>query len=826
MRRISARFVFRWFALALLPINILFAQPTSPASRNGTGSVFGRIVNAASARAISEAAIEVALASDSVATKTRPIAVVARGTSRADGSYRIDGLAAGRYRATVRAVGFTPQTLPAFTVGTTSQTIDLGTTQLAVTSVELQRITTLAERQRAIELAPDRNIYTVRDMPTTRGGSAIDILRNVPSVDVDIDNTVSLRGDAGVIVQINGRRSPLKPAQLGNFLAQLPAAMVEKVEIIPNPSARENPEGSSGIINIVLKKQADAGSSGGITIAEGTTGRSDVGINAGYKKKNATVFGSYGYSRDSRPRSESLLRDNLYASPLTFLDQTSLRTQIPKSHTATGTVSSTLGKHDEISADVLYSTRREDETTALRYRDLDAAHQLTGLRDRSSSTINHEGSFESTVEYKHAFALEDHELTGEVQFSRASEGGPSNYLSRTLALDGTVLGAPVPEYLAPQERPNERSVKLDYTRPLAEHLRVNAGYRGSLQAFHTTLDSRTFDIATNQLVTDTSRTTEFTFDQRVHAAYGTMTGSMGAFSAQAGLRVEQAGTQFKRLQSSTEFTNSYNSVFPSGLVVYNMSDADQIKLSYSTRISRPDDTDALDPTPHYQDPLNLSRGNPSLQPAYIRALELGFQRSTNRSTLQVTPFYRHTIDAVRRIRTIDNAGITTSTFANIATTDNYGTDVTLALHGGRATGFIGSSAYRQQSNAPNLSTALSTRTFGWSARTNMALRVSKAFDMQTILSYRARTRVEQGTNGSQVRVSFAARQKLLNNRVSVTLRVLDPFSTERETSYVNDARFTQVSRRSRQARGLLLNATWNFGRPAKDKRLDETEPTG
>src|SRR5205085_60853 len=136
--------------------------------------------------------------------------------------------------------------------------------------------------RQAAQLAPDRNTYVVRDMTTTRGGTALDVLRNVPSVDVDIDNIVSLRGNASVTVQINGRPSPMKPAQLGNYLGQLPASLVDKIEVIPNPSARDDPTGVAGIINIQLKEEADAGTSGGLTVGAGTTKHADIGGNAGY----------------------------------------------------------------------------------------------------------------------------------------------------------------------------------------------------------------------------------------------------------------------------------------------------------------------------------------------------------------------------------------------------------------------------------------------------------------------------------------------------------------------------------------------------------------
>src|SRR6185436_5112054 len=147
--------------------------------------------------------------------------------------------------------------------------------------VELQAVEVIVHRQDVL-LAPDRNTFVVKDMPTTRGGNALDVLRNVPAVDVDIDNVVSLRGSSGVTIQINGRPSPMKPAQLGNYLAQLPADMIDKVEIIPNPSAGDEPTGTASIINITLKQKADAGTSGGITLSGGTTGQVNAGGNFGY----------------------------------------------------------------------------------------------------------------------------------------------------------------------------------------------------------------------------------------------------------------------------------------------------------------------------------------------------------------------------------------------------------------------------------------------------------------------------------------------------------------------------------------------------------------
>ena len=478
--------------------------------------------------------------------------------------------------------------------------------------------------------------------------------------------------------------------------------MVDKVEVIPNPSARDNPEGVAGIINIVMKKQTDAGTSGGFNVAAGTTGRVDVGGNFGYQSGGLSLFGSYGFMRDSRPRTDSVYRKNLFAAPLTYLDERGRRTQVPLAHTFTGSAGYKLGKQDEFSADLMFSTRNETESNTILYRNLDASGGLTGLNDRVTRGVNHEFNLESTLGYEHAFEGDEHKLSAELGVNRNREGGPTSLVARTLALNGSSPTTTARENATPWEHPGDNSIKVDYVRPLSGILRFETGYKGSQQRFHTTLDTRVFDATQNAYLPDTSRISNFTYNQLVNAGYAMLDANPGKLLLQGGLRVEHATTRFHLNTLGSTYNNSYNSFFPSALVAYNIDDTHQVKLSYSTRIRRPDDTDLIDPTAHYADPLNLSRGNPYLKPEYIRALELGLQRSGDDMTIQLTPFYRHTIDAVRSIRTIDGAGVATRTFANVASTDAYGADATVAMSGGWLTGFAGASAFRQVSNAANL----------------------------------------------------------------------------------------------------------------------------
>jgi hypothetical protein len=785
------------------------AQSTAPATETmaSKGEIRGRIINATNQTPIGIATVEV---SASPATTPR------RAPTDADGTFRIQGLTPGHYRVNVRALGFTPKTLTSIDVSASSLVANLGSIGLVSAPLQLQAVDVTAQQQK-VELAPDRNTYVVRDMPTTRGGTALDVLRNVPSVDVDIDNIVSLRGNSGVVVQINGRPSPLKPAQLGNFLAQLPADMVDKVEIIPNPSARDDPSGVAGIINLTLKQDADAGTSGGLTLAGGTTGQVNVGGNVGYQRGPLSFYGSYGFLRDRRPRADAIFRQNNYLSPVTYLDESATRLQLPFAHTLTGSAGYKLGANDELSVDGFYTTRNQHESYDILYRDLNSAQTVAGLSDRNTTGTGHEFNFESTLGYKHAFADKGHRLSSELRVSRDGEGGPNSIDADTLALDLTPIAATARETQTAWEHPGENYLKVDYVRPLSNSLRVESGYKGSLQTIHTTLDTRVFDAASSAFIPDPTRISDFTYRQFVNAVYGMLDAQHGKLQLQGGVRLERATTQFHLKTTNTTYDNPYNSVFPSALIAYDIDDSRQVKLSYSTRIRRPDDTDLLDPTPHYADPLNLSRGNPYLKPEYVRALELGLQRTGENVTVQLTPFFRRTYDAVRTLRTIDSAGVATRTFANISTSDSYGGDATVALSGSRLSGFAGASAFRQVSNASNLDSSLSIRTFGWRVRSNTSLRLSHTRDIQALLSYTAPMTVEQGRNASRTQFSMAARQKLMQDRMSVTLRVIDPFNTSRESSTTIDPRFYQTSARSRQIRGLLLSANWAFGNSPKNK---------
>lgn len=255
--------------------------PPPGAPQQAGATMRGTVVGAGNGQPIPAASVSV-----HAGPNTAPIAGALTG---ADGNFRIPGLRPGRYTVRVAALGFATVTRPDVSVSAASPQVAPGRIPLTVSAVRIEGISVVGERG-SVRLEPDRNTYAVRDMPAaTTGGTAVDVLRNVPSVEVDGSNNVSLRGNQNVVVQLNGRPTPIHGEQLRNLLAQLPANMVEKVEVMANPSAKQDPEGMAGIININLKQTTDLGTSGGLTLGGGSTGQINASGNLGYQKGSLTL---------------------------------------------------------------------------------------------------------------------------------------------------------------------------------------------------------------------------------------------------------------------------------------------------------------------------------------------------------------------------------------------------------------------------------------------------------------------------------------------------------------------------------------------------------
>ncbi|HEX8691128.1 MAG TPA: TonB-dependent receptor [Longimicrobium sp.] len=789
------------------------ARPAGPgaAPQQAGLTLRGTVKDAATGQPLTAAAIAVWSAADST--------LVTGVVGRPDGTFRVEGLRPGAYYLKVSQLGYATGTVARVALTPATPVTDVGEVKLAAGAVALEGIQATAERAQ-VQTAVDRTVYNARDLPGAAGGNSTDVLRNVPGVEVDGDGKVSLRGNENVAIQINGRPAPLRGDGLTNFLKQLPAGMVERVEVIPNPSAKYDPEGMGGIINIVMKQNADLGLSGGVTLGAATGGRYNANGNLGYQSGPLTLFGSYGFFGDHRENSGFNRRENLQDAVTTgFLNQDITGEGGFRSHTFNGSADLKLGRQTSLSSSLMLSLRGGDVDNLNRFTALDAGRAVTSRFDQVTGLEMDHFTTDASLSFRHAFQPQKHELSAEARFNRGSDDIGNRFSTFPFA-SGVRAESPSQVRATDLDGGNrELSFQADYTRALTGTLKLETGYKGILRR----IDN---DFTDRVLVGegDDDGDNAFTYDENVHAGYALLTNGFGRLSVQAGLRAEAVTTNFDLTTTGEAFDNDYTSLFPSAAATYQFDDQRQLRASYSRRVQRPD-TRLLNPFPFAEDQFNRVQGNPRLLPEYTHSMELTYQQSTPWGSLQVSPFYRNTTDAVRRIKTVDpESGISTASFQNVATSESYGADLTSSLRLGRLTGFASVSGFRVVTDGSNVASGLGSDALSWNARASLTYKVTPTTELTWFQFYRGPMDVEQGRVSGFSMSNFSLRQKFWHDKGSLSLRLSDPFDQMGFTFHTFDALHEQESRRKFGARAAYLTFSYNFGQQPRIRQRPQQQP--
>ena len=796
-------------------------SPTTPSTKSA-GEIRGRLIESGSNAPIGAGSI--------TARRINDTAFVRGTLPNADGSFRIEGLTPGRYTLRIRALGYAPLTRSDVAVAVEHPISDLGAITLSRVAAQIAGEEVRADRDEVV-LAPDRNSYSTKNMTTASGGTAIDVLRNVPSVEVDGSNNVSLRGNQSVVVQINGRSSPLHGDQLANFLAQLPASTIARVEVSTNPSAKNDPEGTAGIINIVLNQDADLGLSGGVSASTGTTGLANINGNVGRQVGKTTAFLSYGFYRDSRPMGGFTNQTNLGATSPAFVTSHIDGSNEPLWQNATFRSEYRLTQRNALSADAMVSGGRSTRNSASYYSDLDPARDTIGVFDQFNTqywrsifqdysvAFRRTGDARATTYSTELRLTQGHSTSDGLLFGNVYQGdAATGAYAIPKEQDVTISGNP------------SWSLQSDYTHPFTATTKLEAGIKGAIRHTSSDFSAAYADSATGQFMTAADRAITFDYREQISSSYAVLSQRLGKVQAQAGLRLEQADTRLDlptAAPDSQRFDTRYASAFPSGIVSYNFSDMRSLKLSYSRRISRPNPYQ-LTPVAQKEDARNIFQGNPALRPEYTDALELGLQDTHGWGALQLTPYVRRTAHAVRFIQRIDTTGITTSTFDNVASVVTMGSDLNLTVRHGPLTLLTGGSLYHYSSDATNLTSSLgnlSTQAVVWSTRANATWKLSPMMDAQFFANYRAPFTTESGSQTAFVSMNLAFRRKLWNDHGSLTVRIADPFNMMSFGSRTESDRVVQLTERSFGMRGVFISFSRNFGQDLKLRpKPQDSEP--
>jgi ferric enterobactin receptor len=762
----------------------------------------------------------------SIAIRSKPDSALVAGAIAGDnGAFRIQGLRPGAYSLRVTSLGFRPR-VQEFTVGDVSPRVALGGIRLSRVAVALEGVHVTSERA-TVTIEPDRNTYRAKEVAPS-AGNASEVLDAVPSVQVDGDGKVSLRGNENVAVQINGRPSPLRGTQLGAYLKALPANVVERVEVIPNPSAKQDPEGMAGIINIVLRQNADLGWSGGLNLGLANRDRYNGSGNVGYQRGPVTLFTSYGRYTDYRGVFGINDRERYDAlrSLLSVTEQDIDERSGNDGHNVYTSADYKLNRRDVLSNALSLNVRRFTNGMASAHTELSSSRAVLGLYDRLRETDNEGRMIDYTVAFKRSFEPRNHELSMELRVNRSHDEDHTTLWRQPRATNGSPSGSPVEGEIDDLDAVTRQLTgQLDYTRSLAKRTKIESGYKATARWL-----DRDFIVSKDALGTSvwvrSNLSNAFEFDENVHAAYAVLSHGVAKFDLQAGLRAEYATRDFALADPAASYPYDYGSLFPSAVVLYNLTAASQMKLSYSRRIRRPG-TQELNPFPSFFDVQNVFIGNPNLSPEYTDAFELGYTRNGKLGSLQFSPFYRRTSNVIRvdinTADTLDGREVTTVSFRNLASSNSWGADLNGTVRlGSRFNGFAGFNAFKIVTDGGSQS-VLSSSAVTWMARVNGTTQLSKAFSIQGSYFYRAPMKIERGRFAAQQSTSITLRQKVRGDAAVVGLRIVDPFNTGGFKIRAGDDNVMQITERNFGVRGVFLNFQYTYGRPPRIRQPEQPE---
>ena len=526
---------------------------------------------------------------------------------------------------------------------------------------------TVTSDSTALRTSIDRRSYSVANDLTAKTGSIADALRNIPSVEVDVQGNVSLRGDPNVTIMIDGKPSSMFNGDgKADALQQMPADQIDRVEVMTNPSAAYRPDGTAGIINLITKRTRKPGATGSVKLNVGPDGRYNTGVTGNLNKGKLTLSGdaSYRYDRQQvQSTDDRLSLDALNGDTHTL--QKGLYKNAGGALSLRGGLDYNLTPKDRLSAEVRY--RDMDYFTGAQ-EDFTTLKPTTGVayfRDSATDLDRKNGAVSG--DWRHQFKGSEHELDAHLEyevtdFSRDGRG----FIDYTPGVDQYETFG----FGADQNRVN---FKLDYTRPMSGEAKLKTGL--DLEASDNDYDNHgARGDAMDHLVVDMRLTNRFLYDQDVYAGYVTYERPFGDFTVLGGLRAEQVEIRTDQVTSAQKDDNAYFHVYPSLHLGYTLSQTQTLTANYSKRVQRPQAQD-LNPYPIYQDPNNYRAGNPDLKPQITDSYELGYQYRKGPASYLATAYYRESHDGVADVVRDLGGGVFLTTRENLAQSRNGGLEL-------------------------------------------------------------------------------------------------------------------------------------------------------
>ena len=712
-----------------------------------------------------------------------------------------------------------------------NSSLNFGTIKLSEDSDKLDEIVIIAEKS-TVEIRLDKRIYNVGKDMTVKGGSASDVLDNVPSVDVDVEGNVSLRGNENVRILIDGKPSALVGLSGSDALRQLPADAIERVEVVTSPSARYDAEGTAGILNIILRKGVATGLNGSLNTTIGDPIQYSIASNINFRTKKINFFTNLGYRNSSSP-------GNFLTNLSTFENESvnSLRIEDRDFERKRNGYNINLGLEyflsNESSITGTYFYRDSDNknlsTNAIQVFDVNNILEYSDVRVQDEDEIDETSQI--SLNYTNNINNSGHKLTIDFQYSDSKEIETA-FIDDSLASENNIT----------TENSKSTLIQSDYVLPIGEHMQFELGYRGDFQ-----------DLNSNFLVNripelDFNPSNNLTFKQNVNAIYSQFGNKINKFSYLLGLRTEITDVKVRLTNTNENFDYRYTEVFPTINFGLERTDNQSFTLGYSRRLRRPRYW-YLNPFESRNSQNVIYKGNPGLIPTFTNSFDLGFLQKIGKLTLNSSIYFQHSVNAIQRvsrdeIRLLDgvNQVITIREPINLASEDRYGFELTANYNPSKKVRLSGSfNVFQQESKGlyeynkftiDETSGAIismpETQDLGninnsWFSRFNATFTLPWKIQMQNRLSYRGPRYTAQSESKGMFSANIALSKDVFSEKGTLVLNVSDVFNSRRwrSTNFnPNKENPTSINNQESQwrVRQVSLNFTYRFNQKKKQGR--------
>jgi len=836
------RTIIIFFAFTLLAANA-FAQidkepiPTPDADviqLKTSNSVFGKIVDIQNNKGIEAASVQLFVPiTDTIFHQTKDSLIGAM-LSKPNGDFRFSKIPSfPNLKLQISAVGYTlyNHIFPFANDSTESEQKDLGNIIMSREHEKLQNITIMAERP-ALKMGIDKKIFDVDKSITSKGGTAVDVMKNIPSVSVDVDGNIELRNSTPTIF-IDGRPTILT-------LDQIASDDIERIEIITNPSAKYDASSTGGIINIILKKNKRHGLNGVVSASAGTPERfsGNANLNLRQGKFNFFVSGNYSYS-DNDSKGKSFRENKTNGSVEDYFNQHSLNTRTRRFTSVRFGADYFLDNRNTITLSQGFVDGHfiNNENQDQQYLDLNQTLERYGARTS-------DGGFDfnrknSQLLYTHKFPKDGEQLDASVNVNYGNVTDYSTILNTFYNADGSMDGDVNRVRNDGYNNNNQVTSKIDFVNPLGEDKKLEAGVRSYFNNYRSTFNS--FSVNGN-FETKLPLSNNYKYLESVQAAYITYTGKLKSIGFQAGLRGEYSKFTGTLIDSAKQFgyeypgslKNIWNSLFPSLYLSKKLNESEEIQLNYSRRVGRPDFWQ-LNPFIDINDPQNIQQGNPHLQPEFTNSLEFNYSKNfKNNSNFLGVIYYRNTVGDITRysdtiskeqFQQLQNAAVDPNailnTFINSKSQNRLGVELTLQQKLGKNFDVTPSvNVGYQKVNARQDALNLSNEGFQWSSKLTANYKIntkneSSVFDklgFQLTADYHSPRVIPQGKRLERFSADFAMRKDLFkNDRGAITFSVNDIFNSERYGVIYDTENFYQETYSRRSPRSFRLTFSYKFG---------------